>query len=112
MSDSYQAIYDATRSKIQGGSVSDAIESAFRDSGFSHYAQQAFYAWQIEASEQSRPSVLYKPKIYIDGDKWCALYGENIQDGVAGFGNSPREAMNDFDTEWNKPLNKLSDKGE
>lgn len=100
MSNTYQAVYDATRSKIQGGSVQDAIENAFRDSGFSHYAQQAFYQWQIEAQEQSKPHVLMKPKIYIDGNEWCALYGENIQDGIAGFGSSPADATDNFDNEW------------
>jgi hypothetical protein len=35
---------------------------------------------------------------------WCALYGENIQDGVAGFGKSPSLAMIDFDANWFKEL--------
>jgi hypothetical protein len=51
-----------------------------------------------------RPSVLHRPKVYIDGNRWCALYGENLQDGVAGFGDSPSNAMYDFDAQWNKPL--------
>lgn len=46
------------------------------------------------------PSTIYKPKLSIDGDQWCALYGENLQDGVAGFGNSPAEAYSDFDKNW------------
>lgn len=46
------------------------------------------------------PQVLMRPKVYIDGDKWCALYGKNIQDGVAGFGETPFEAMADFDRNW------------
>lgn len=50
------------------------------------------------------PSVLYRPRIFIDGDKWCALYGDNLQDGVAGFGDSPAEAMYDFDQNWTKKL--------
>lgn len=41
-----------------------------------------------------------KPRMLIDGNKWCALYGENIQDGVAGFGDSPYEACMDFNTNW------------
>ena len=52
----------------------------------------------IEAkTHRCRPSVLFKPKIYKDGNQWCTLYGENLQDGVAGFGDSPNEAMLDFD---------------
>ena len=41
---------------------------------------------------QEAPFTLLKPKMFLDGDKWCALYGENIQDGVCGFGKSPAEA--------------------
>jgi hypothetical protein len=46
------------------------------------------------------PAFALKPKLSIDGDKWCALHGENLQDGVAGFGDSPDEAYSDFDKNW------------
>ena len=59
-------------------------------------------------AELTRPSVLYKPRIFLDGDVWCALYGENLQDGVAGFGSSPEKAMREFDREWNKEQQKQS----
>ena len=32
-------------------------------------------------------------KISLDGDKWCALIGKNLQEGLAGFGGSPAEAI-------------------
>lgn len=54
-----------------------------------------------------RPSVEFKPRLFIDGDKWCALYGDNLQDGIAGFGDSPDLAMRNFDENW---CEKLSDK--
>ncbi len=56
------------------------------------------------AEQQARPSVIHKPKIYIDGDQWCALYGDNLHDGVAGFGDSPEKAMLDFDINWTKEI--------
>ena len=37
-----------------------------------------------------------KPRIFIDGDHWCCLWGEDLQDGVAGFGKSPILAIYDF----------------
>ena len=46
------------------------------------------------------PSEKYRPKLFADGDKWCALYGEDLQEGVAGFGDSPHQAMLDFDKAW------------
>lgn len=52
------------------------------------------------ASQQMRPSVLMRPAISLDGNQWCALYGDNLQDGVAGFGDSPALAMAAFDRAW------------
>jgi len=50
--------------------------------------------------EMTRPCVVWKPRVFIDGNKWCALYGESLQDGVAGFGDSPSDAMFEFDRAW------------
>jgi hypothetical protein len=38
-----------------------------------------------------------KPRLSKDGDMWFFLYGENLQDGVAGFGDTPYRAMVDFE---------------
>lgn len=54
--------------------------------------------------ELRRPCVLFRPALFIDGDQWCALYGENLQEGVAGFGDTPELAMLDLDLQfktWN-----------
>lgn len=52
------------------------------------------------ASEYARPSVVWKPRLYVEGNQWCALLGDNLQDGVSGFGDSPADAMWDFDKQW------------
>jgi len=102
MSDSYQAIYDAVRSKISNGDIGSAVESAMRDASISHYASCALGAVRCAAAEYERPSAIFRPRIFIDGDKWCALYGDNLQDGAAGFGDSPSSAMYDFDANWHR----------
>ena len=33
---------------------------------------------------------------FKDGNKWCALYGEDLQVGIAGFGDTPFMAMVDL----------------
>lgn len=43
------------------------------------------------------PHTRMRPRIFPDGDKWCALYGENIMEGVVGFGATPQEACKEFD---------------
>ncbi|MBK7814803.1 MAG: hypothetical protein IPJ52_11040 [Rhodocyclaceae bacterium] len=60
--------------------------------------------YRCAAAEQERPCVLFRPKVFIDGGSWCALYGENLQEGVAGFGASPAEATVAFDAEWHRKL--------
>lgn len=51
-----------------------------------------------------RPSVKLKPSIQKDGNQWCVLYGKNLHDGVSGFGDSPDEAMADFDKNWKEKI--------
>jgi hypothetical protein len=52
------------------------------------------------AGEYTRPSVIWKPALSREGTMWCALFGENLAEGVAGFGPTPEEAMRDFDRQW------------
>lgn len=100
MSDTYQAVYDAVRSKISGGDINSAVEEAIRNCGLGDQVHAVALAYQEVAAEQCTPSVLYRPTLSVDGDKWCALYGDNLQDGVAGFGDSPVRAMMNFDQNW------------
>lgn len=70
-----------------------------------HQERMCVAARQMEAAnELCRPSYLYRPALSLDGNKWCALYGVNLHDGVAGFGNSPAEAYADFDVQWTTKL--------
>ena len=99
MNDNYQAVYDAVRSKwgyIDSGVLMDRIARCF-DCG-----QQISSVVEGIGYEQCRPSTIMRPKLSIDGNQWCALYGDNLQDGVAGFGDSPAKAMQDFDNSWHK----------
>jgi hypothetical protein len=57
-------------------------------------------AFRELASAMQDPSVLFRPALSLDGDMWCALYGDNLQDGVAGFGKSPADALMDFNRKW------------
>lgn len=105
MSDSYQAIYDAVRSRISNGDIGRAIHDvAWQHFDISHaitmLRDDISYSVAIVKEAHLRPSVLYRPALYPDGDKWCALYGENLQDGLAGFGDTPDEAMVAFDKAW------------
>lgn len=75
-----------------------------------HLRAAATHIYQAAINDQDRsemalrPSYIFKPRLSIDGNKWCALYGENLQDGVSGFGDSPELAYADFDKQWRTPL--------
>lgn len=103
MSDTYQAVYDAVRSRFGGCDVGEAIRSAIHLDG-SFAIEGVRQDFSIAAYEMHRPSVFYRPAIAIEGNMWCALYGSNLKDGVAGFGESPALAMQDFDINWSKSL--------
>ena len=115
MSDSYQAIYDAVRSRISNADVGAAVSEAINQQaqGLSWAIEAIKHEWCVAAEhardsvvEQCRPSVLMRPKVYPDGNQWCALYGENLQEGVTGFGDSPAKAMVAFDVAWLAKLGK------
>jgi len=100
----YQAIYDAVRSRISNCDVGAAVELAMREANISHYVERAYFCIAEEfgqaALEYKRPCVLFRPSLSVDGNQWCALYGEDLQNGVAGFGDTPDKAMLDFDIHW------------
>lgn len=58
---------------------------------------QSFSETEIE---RQRPHVMMRPALSLDGNKWIALYGEDLQSGVMGCGDSPGDAMNAFDAAW------------
>ena len=79
-----------------------SLELSGASSYLNDIRQEAYFHIGQVASAMQLPSAIYRPRIFMDGNKWCALYGENIQEGVAGFGDSPQEAMMDFDANWIK----------
>lgn len=100
MSD-YQAIYDAVRSRISNGNVGEAVSEVARQAfDISHAREIALQEFNHACAQHARPSAVYRPKLSIDGNQWCALYGDNLQDGVAGFGDTPEAACAAFDEAW------------
>ena len=100
--DTHQAIYDAVRSKISGGDIGSVVEGVARDAfDISHRVEMVSNEFITAAYEMQRPCVLFKPTISVDGNKYCALLGEDLMNGVSGFGDTVAQAMWDFDTNFN-----------
>ena len=36
-------------------------------------------------------------RVFMDGDLWCVLQGDNLHEGIAGFGKTIDEAWEDFE---------------
>jgi hypothetical protein len=101
----YQPVYDATlqaaRRVFGGGDATEAIERAVGNAfGNAHIAVAQCFG--VIENELTRASRAMRPRVFIDGNLWCALYGDNLQDGVAGFGDSPELACIAFDAVWSK----------
>jgi len=43
-------------------------------------------------------------KLVKDGNQWCWLIGDDLQSGVAGYGDSPRDALDDLWMHFHAPL--------
>ena len=56
----------------------------------------------VEAAEYNLVATLGLAP-YPDGDAWCVLWGENLQDGVAGFGDTPYLAVLAFNKAVHQP---------
>ena len=81
------------------------------DNDSSFVRMHAIQTLQTIEAEMTRPSVLFRPRIFMDGNSWCALYGADLMEGVSGFGKSPSEAAIRFDVEWLKATERAAGAG-
>ena len=47
-----------------------------------------------------------KPRVYIDGNQYCVLLGKDLQEGIAGFGDTIYKAILDFNQQFHLPIKK------
>ena len=64
--------------------------------------------WQYKSgidiqSQSYQLPLLVGAKLSKDGDQWCCLLGDNLQDGIAGFGKSPADACQNLWTAFHTP---------
>lgn len=71
---------------------------------------ERYYGWveeilnnELAASQTKRLMAVILGLVPVkDGNQWCVLYGENLQVGIAGFGDTPYKAMQAFEDEFHK----------
>jgi predicted RNA-binding protein with EMAP domain len=59
---------------------------------FRHEADMIYYQTRLDYQLFE----ILRPRIYLDGNQWCVLLGENLSEGIAGFGDTPYLAVLDF----------------
>jgi hypothetical protein len=74
------------------------------------YVQNVEEARIIETAEMNLVTI-FGAKSTIDGDQYCWLVGDNLQDGGAGFGKSPYLAALDFNKNFYRELSFKSAQG-
>ncbi len=62
-------------------------------SGLTFYLERAIDRLDLVIA----PHRTFTPRLFIDGNMWCALYGDDLQVGIAGFGETPHKAVMAFD---------------
>jgi hypothetical protein len=82
------------------------LEKINSDNHFAQKIHQSQISKAVEEEEMNLFSML-KPKVSIDGNQYCVLYGDNIQDGVAGFGDTLIDAIWAFDKAFRTPIKYL-----
>jgi hypothetical protein len=68
------------------------------------YTHQSEMNVLIEAEELNLFKTL-NPKLSKDGNQWCVLLGDNLQEGICGFGDSPRKAILAFNKAFDENIN-------
>jgi hypothetical protein len=55
-------------------------------------------------SHPGTPAAVRRPRLYFKSNRWVALLGPSIKDGIAGFGATVESALSSFDTEYRNRL--------
>jgi len=50
------------------------------------------------------PAAQLRPKLGVIGDVWLAYVGVKLQRGTSGLGQTPRDALEDFNRRFIEPL--------
>ena len=82
-------------------------EAIYTESCLKQHNEEIEHASRMELLIQQEEFNLFailKPSLQIDGNQYCVLYGDNLQVGIAGFGDSPHSAIIDFNKNWYKSI--------
>lgn len=75
-----------------------------------NYQESDFWNYKIAEADMDCDRAEMKKELAIiselglspikDGDQYCFLWGKNLQEGIAGFGDNVRDAVLDFNKNY------------
>lgn len=74
-------------------------ESLFHQA-FSEHNERMQILYENRDAQVAELAAMLKLTPYKDGNQWCVLWGENLQEGIAGFGDTPFKALLDFNNNY------------
>ena len=92
----YKGIYNLTNAQAQEHKV-DALLTRLSNLG-TGTKQTLFTRDEVATEILAADTINLSP--YKDGDQWCVLFGDNIQEGFVGFGPTVFEALKAFISEF------------
>jgi hypothetical protein len=51
-----------------------------------------------------------RPRVFQDGSQFCVLHGDDLQSGIAGFGDTVYKAICDFNMAFHRPIKNAAPK--
>lgn len=76
-------------------------DESYRRSAWDDQIQQSNLNVVVE-KEELNLFVTLGLKLKKNGNRWCVLYGDNLQEGISGFGDTPMKAIWDFNKSFYK----------
>ena len=76
------------------------IRVALKEEAVSRWEQEEIQEALASAAEQEQEDMGYAEhgcRVFLDGDMWCVLQGEDLVVGIAGFGKTIDEAWEDYE---------------
>jgi len=46
------------------------------------------------------PSALHRPRLFVRGELWIALFGPSVEEGIVGIGSTVTAALRAFDAQY------------
>ena len=61
----------------------------------------------FDREEYSSEVKALKPAVFIEGNGYCCLYGPDLPSGIVGYGDTPAEALRDWEANLHERIKNI-----